>query len=57
MKRDDYETNGELEIISIKMNLEESRKIEEVLTNKIKEMEDTCHKKEFEIVHLRKEIN
>jgi hypothetical protein len=56
-KKDLYETNGETEIISLKRQLEEARKIEEVLTNKLKEMEDICHKKEFEIVHLRKELN
>ena len=44
-KRYVYETNGETDIIILKSQLEEARKIEEVLTNKIKEMKDICHKK------------
>ena len=38
-KEEHYETNGETEIISLKIQLEEANKIEEFLTNKLKEME------------------
>lgn len=56
-KEEHCETNGETNIISLKTKLEETRKIEEVLTNRLKEMEDSCHKKEYEIVLLRKELD
>jgi hypothetical protein len=56
-KIDIYDNNGENEIINLKRQLEEARKIEEVLTNRVNEMEGICHKREFEIIHLRKEMN
>jgi hypothetical protein len=56
-KGEHHEPNGETEFIGLKRQLEEEKRIEEILANKLKEMEDIFHERELEIVFLRKELD
>jgi len=48
---------AERTIISLKVKLEETKKVEEILIRKHKEKEDMCQEREAEIVVLRKRLN
>jgi hypothetical protein len=49
-----HEPNSETKTIGLKRQLEETKRIEEILATKLKEMEDIFHQRELEIVFLRK---
>jgi hypothetical protein len=56
-KGEHHEPNGETETIGLKIQLEEEKRIEEILENKLKEMEDIFHEREIDISCLRKELD
>lgn len=45
------------EIISLKIEKEEAKRMNEVLNNKLKEKEETCEKLEVEVVSLKRELD
>jgi len=52
-----HEPNGETEFIGLNRQLEEEKRFEEILTNKLQEMEYICHKRELEILFLKKDLD
>ena len=56
MKVDD-EINKSFEtIVHLKTQIEETKRVEELLKNQINEKEESCHKLEVEVVDLRKKV-
>ena len=55
---DNHESTKEFEktIVGLKIQVEEAKRIEEVLTSQLKEKEEICQERELEIVLLRQEL-
>jgi hypothetical protein len=45
-----------LKLLSIKTQIEEAKRVEELLKNQVNEKEESCHKLEAEVVDLRKKV-
>jgi uncharacterized protein YydD (DUF2326 family) len=56
MKVDDEISKSFETIIHLKTQIEESKRLEELLKDQINEKEDSCHKLEAEVVDLRKKV-
>jgi hypothetical protein len=56
MKVDDEISKSFETIIHLKTQIEEAKRVEELLKNQINEKEESCHKLEAEIVDLRKKV-
>jgi chromosome segregation ATPase len=53
----DDEINKSLEVcVHLKTQIEEAKKVEEILKNQVNEKEESCHKLEAEVVDLRKKV-
>jgi hypothetical protein len=56
-KKVDDEISKSLEtIVHLKIQIEEAKRVEELLKNQINEKEESCHKLEAEVVDLRKKV-
>jgi hypothetical protein len=55
-KVDDDITKSFEIIVHLKTQIEEAKRVEELLRNQINEKEDSCHKLEYEVVDLRKKV-
>jgi hypothetical protein len=56
-KKEDDEINKSLEVnIHFKTQIEEAKRVEELLKNHVNEKEESCHKLEAEVVDLRKKV-
>jgi chromosome segregation ATPase len=56
MKVDDEIRKSFETIVHLKTQIEEVKRVEELLKNQINEKEDSCHKLEAEVVDLRKKV-
>jgi chromosome segregation ATPase len=54
MKVDDEISKSFETIVHLKTQIEEAKRVEELLKNQINEKEESCHKLEAEVVDLRK---
>jgi hypothetical protein len=56
-KKVDVELRKILEVnVNINIQIEESKRLEELLMNQVNEKEESCHKLEIEVVDLRKKV-
>ena len=56
MKVDDEISKSFETIIHLKIQIEEAKRVEELLKNQINENEESCDKLEYEFVDLRKKV-